>query len=196
MNDSKELSGKWADPGVIGLYLVGAVVFGGLFPLNAGFVSPSAAPLLGGFFFVSGIAWLVLTVVNLKNGDMWNAIQTGAFGVLFGLAPGIGLLLPVLAKCAGMEVDTRLLGWYLMYVGVVFLIMAIPSYKIIKSLAFTYVIVFFAAGICGAVFAGYLSPGMLKVASWLFLYIGLWFTYIPTAITINTVYRKAILPIG
>jgi hypothetical protein len=73
--------------------------------------------------------------------------------------------------------------------------MAIPSYKILKSLAVTYVVVFFAAGMSGAVFAGYLSPGMLKVASWLFLYIGLWFTYIPTAITINTVYEKPILPI-
>ncbi len=195
MSSNEELNPKWADPSVIGLYLVGAVVLGGLFPLNFGLVSPDAGPLLGGFFFVSGICWLILTVVNLRRGDVWNALLTGGFGVLFGLAPGAGMMLPVLAKYAGFILDMRLLGWYLMYVGVVFLLLSIPAFKILKSLGFTFIIIFFAPGMVGAVTAGYLPPQMFKVAGWLFLYIGLYFTYLPTAIIINTVNQKAILPI-
>ena len=195
MGNNEGLNGKWADPSVIGLYLVGAVVLGGLFPLNSGFVSPGGAPLLGGFFFVSGIAWLMLMVINLRRGDVWNSIITGVFGVLFGLAPGIGILLPIFAKYAGITLDMRLLGWYLMYVALVFLLLAIPAFRILKSLSFTFIVIFFAPGIVGAVTAGYLPLEMLKVAGWLFLYIGIYFTYIPTAITINTIYQKPILPI-
>ena len=50
MNEDRGLHKQRADPGVIGLYLIGAVVLGGLFPLNGRFVSSSVAPLLGGFF--------------------------------------------------------------------------------------------------------------------------------------------------
>ena len=164
-----------------------------LYPLNAGFVSPDASPILGGIFLVSGIAWLVIMVVNLKNNELWNAMQTGVFGVMFGFVPGIALLLPVFAK--DTVLDMRMLGWYLMYVAVVFLIMAIPAYKIMKSMCFTYVTVFFAVLIVGGVFAEYMPMQMLKVASWIYLYLGLWFTYIPTAITINTIYQNPILPI-
>ena len=119
---------------------------------------------------------------------MLNANQTGAFGLLFGLARGIVLVLPASVNCAGTDVDTGLTRWYLVYVGYVILVSSIPGYGILKSLTLTYA-VFFAAGICRAVFAGYLHPGMVKIASFLFIYTGLWSTYIPTGVTINGVYE-------
>jgi len=52
-----------------------------------------------------------------------------------------------------------------------------------------------AAMMTGFVFAGILPVSLLLLTRWLFLYIGLWFTYMGASI-INTMFQKTILPIG
>jgi hypothetical protein len=184
------------DPTVVGLFLVAAAIIGGLFPLQAGFVSMSAAPIVGVFLLFSGIAWLVLMGLCWWIGDFFGMSLNGIFGVLFGLCPGAALLVDLMGAGSGIKFDSRITGWYLMYTGFLFLIVAFPAGKRLWSMMLTFLVIWAAATLTGLVFAGFLPASVMRISCWLFLYIGVWFTYMGTAIMINTVFQKPIFPIG
>jgi len=189
-------NGNWPNPTAISLFLVGAVIIGGFYPLQAGFVSFDALPIIGFFLIASSLVWLTLMVVCLKNGDFLGAAIHGVLGVLFGLAPGVGFVAEFIAKCYGVAVDGRINGWYLFYTGWAFFVLAWCGGKLLWHLTVTFLCVWIIAEITGLVTMGAISHHWLGVSKWLLLYAGIWFLYTGSAFTLNHVFQKKVLPLG
>lgn len=186
----------WPDTTAVSLFLVGSVVIGAYVPLQAGFVSMGALPIIGAIALVSGIAWLILMVLCWRSGDFFGMSLNGIFGVLFGVGPGAAFLVDLAGARSGKVLDPRVIGWYLMYTGFLFLLLAFPAGKKLWSMMLTYLAVFVGTMLTGLVLAGFLPASVQLISCFLFVYVGAWFMYMGTAITINTVFQKPILPVG
>lgn len=186
----------WPDPTPIALFVIGGILIGGFFPMLAGFVSMGAMPIVGCILVSSGIVFLILLVVCLKNGDLFGACLNGVFGVLLALAPGAIFLTEFIASGTGVEVDPRLTGWYLTYCAPILLILSFPAGKRLWHMALVLLVLVVLLALMGPVFAGFLPVSILPALGWGIFAVGLYFLYLAGAIMINTEFQKPILPLG
>lgn len=191
-----EKNNKWVDTTPISIFIVGGILIGGFWPMLVGHVSPAAAPLIGGIVLASSIVFIILMVIEIRNGNLFGATLNGVFGVLLGLAPGFIFLLLFFAQGMGIEVDPRIIGWYFFYVSVVLLIVGIVAGGLFWHMALGFWVLAVDVFLIGLVFAGYLSHSWEPALGWIIFGGGLYFLYMAAASFLGTMLRKPVLPTG
>ncbi len=187
---------NWADSTAIAIFIVSAIILGCFWPLSCGFITMGAAPLVGGILVASAIVFITLMVIEIRNGNLFGATLNGVFGILLALAPGLAFLAQFAGSGMGVEVDPRVIGWYLMYVGPVLLIVGVAAGTHFWHMA----IIFWALGVdvfmLGLVFAGVGPHSWMAPLGWILFGTGVYFLYMATASFLGGMFRRPVLPVG
>ena len=191
-----ETNNKWVDPTAIAIFIVGGILLGGFWPMLVGYVSPAASPLIGAIVLASSIVFIMLMVIEIRNGHLFGAVLNGVFGVLLGLVPGLVFLLHFLAQGMGIEVDLRIIGWYFFYVSAVLLIVGVVCGKMFWHMAIVFWVLAIDVFLMGLVFAGYLSHAWNPAIGWAIFAGGIYFLYMGSAALLNGIFQRPVLPSG
>ena len=191
-----ENNNKWVDTTPIAIFIVGGILIGCFWPMLVGYISPAAAPLIGGVIIASSIVFIILMVIEIRNGNLFGATLNGVFGVLLGLAPGMIFLFQFLAQGMGIEVDPRITGWYFFYVSVVLLIVGIVAGGLFWHMALAFWVLAIDVFLIALVFAGYLSHSWEPTLGWVIFGGGVYFVYMASATFLGAMFRKPVLPLG
>jgi hypothetical protein len=191
-----ETSNKWVDPTAIAIFIVGGILLGGFWPMLEGYVSPSASPLIGGIVFASSIVFIILMVIEIRNGNLFGATLNGVFGVLLGLVPGLVFLLQFIGGGMGIEVDLRIIGWYFFYVSIVLMVVGIVCGKFFWHMAIAFWVLAVDVFLMGLVFAGYLSHTWNPTLGWVIFAGGIYFIFMASAALLGGIFQRPVLPTG
>ena len=188
-SSSKQLQ-EWASGGSATLYLLGALHLG-IFAFATGQVGPESAPILG--FWILGVAIpiLILGMIELRRGEVLFGTLGMVFGGLLGLGGGMSFV-----KSIWMPGVFAIDGWWFLSAGIILILALLSIYKVSRiTFGGTAVIgiglIILGLGMIG-VFGASDTP--LIVAGWLALLFGIFSWYGATAILMNTVFKKQILP--
>ena len=183
-------SQEWASGGAASLYLVGALHLG-LFAFATKQVGPESAPLLGLWILGVSVALLMLGMVELRRGGILFGTLGMVFGGLLGLGGGLSFL-----RSMWMPGAFAIDGWWFLGGGII-LILLLPSiYKVSRIMTFGTSVIGIALTILGlgmiGVFGSSDAPSI--VAGWLALFFCIFSWYGATALLVNSIYKKQILP--
>ena len=181
---------EWASGGAASLYLVGALHLG-LFAFATGRVGPESAPLLGFWILGVSIALLMLGMVELRRGEVLFGTLGMVCGGLRGLGGGLSFV-----RAIWMPGIFAIDGWWFLSAGIIIILMLPSIYKVSRIMSGGTAVIGIALTILGLGMMGVFgSPDApLTIAGWLALFFGIFCWYGATALLVNTVYRKQILP--
>ncbi len=187
---------SWADPGFVGLMALAAAVFS-LWPILTGDVPSSAAPMVIGWMFVTGVALIICGVICLKLGNLIVGAPCLVFGAVVNLGTGAAFALELYGAAHDISVvGAPLNGWVFLVIGFLAVAIGLPLGKLswamfvwVMDLAVTFWVI-------GLSFIGVLGPSAVKTGGWLLLIFGILCLYFAFAGHVNTTFGKAILPLG
>jgi len=192
-----ENNNKWVDTTPISIFIVGGILIGGFWPMLCGYVTQEAGPLIGGGIVLgSSIVFIILMVVEIKNGNLFGAVLNGVFGVLLGLAPALMFLIQFFAMGMGVEVDPRIVGWYFFYIAPVLVVAGIVAGGMFWHMALALWVLAVDVFLIGLVFAGYLSQSWETTLGWIIFGGGIYFFYMATSGFLGAMLKKQVLPMG
>jgi len=186
---------KWVDPTPASLFLVFAITFS-FWAFLSGYVSPTALPLIGGYFLGFGILWLVAGVIDFRMGDLLGGTINSVFGILLGIAPGLSFLVGGFGPSVGVAVDPRIDGWFILSTGVIFIPLAIAAGTRLWLIALSLLNLGAAFIIIGLALAGLTGVGALLVGGWQLFASGIIMLYLAASMVINTTFARPVLPMG
>ncbi|UCG53901.1 MAG: hypothetical protein JSV32_04640 [Dehalococcoidia bacterium] len=180
----------WASGGAASLYLIGALHLG-LFAFATKQVGPESAPLLGVWILGVSIALLMLGMVELRRGDILFGTLGMVFGGLLGLGGGLSFLRSIWIP-GTFAID----GWWFLSGGIILFLLLPAIYKVSKIMIFGTSVIGTALIILGLGMIGIFgqTDTPMVLAGWLALFFGIFSWYGATALIVNSVYKKSILP--
>ncbi|BBO82675.1 hypothetical protein DSCO28_32410 [Desulfosarcina ovata subsp. sediminis] len=187
---------SFASPAPSGLGALAMACFC-FFALLSGKVTHSAAPVLACWMIGGGIVQIVAGVIELKDRNIVGGNVFTFFAAFFMFVTALSLLTKYGLANAGLPMDTTIEGWGWL-AGAAFLIMMTPNYLKATKLMFLLVILVDIALICIVMLDLKLDvnrAAVAQTAAWLLLVCGCIAIYLAGAISINTNFEKAILPI-
>lgn len=185
---------KWADPTAAGMYLVG-IICPGFWAVFTGAVDTSGLPLLGAWLIVFGVAWYILATISFAQGNLFGGTLNCVFGAAFGMAPGLDFAFRAfLNPVAGT--DPRITSYLMFATAVVFVIMALAGSRIYWHLGCILLVPATILVIAGLVFIGAAPAKLLGVAGWLALVVSAYFLYTASALVLNAMFERQVLPLG
>ena len=187
---------KWIDPTPASLFLVFCITLV-LWAAFTGIISMNAMPVIGFYFLTFGVLWLIAAVINFRNGDLLGGAINGVFGVILGLSSGTSLILGTYFAAKGVELDTRADGFFLFFVGIIFIIFAICAGK--RLWLFFSLLLLLGVGFIflGLTMAGLIAPTPgFMIGGWLMFAGGIFSLYTGSSMVINFSFGRPVLPLG
>ncbi len=186
---------KWIDPTPASLFLVFCITLV-LWAAFTGIISMTAMPVIGFYFLTFGVLWLIAAVINFRNGDLLGGAINGVFGIILGLSSGTSLILGTYFAAQGVTLDTRADGFFLFFVGIIFIIFAFCAAKRLWLLF----VLLLALGI-GFIFLGLGMAGIaglwvFPIGGWLMFVGGIFSLYTGSSMVINFSFGRPVFPLG
>ncbi len=187
---NSKLPPEWASGGPASLYLVGALHIG-IFAFATGQVGPESAPLLGLWILGVSVALLMLGMVELRRGQILFGTIGMVFGGLLGLGGGLSFV-----RSMWMPGIFAIDGWWFLGAGCILLLLLPSIYRVSRIMSGGTAVIGVALIILGLGMMGVFGPPEepMRIAGWLALFFAIFSWYGATAILINTVYGRRILP--
>ncbi|MDL2269664.1 GPR1/FUN34/YaaH family transporter [Desulfosarcina sp. OttesenSCG-928-G17] len=187
---------SFANPGPSGLGALAMACFC-FYALLSGKVTGAAMPILACWMVGGGIVQLTVGLIELKDHNLTGGNVFTFFAAFFMFATAFSLATKYGLTQAGLPMDTRIEGWGWL-AGTGFLIAMTPNYLKSTKLLFCIVVLLDVALLCitaldlqldinRALFAG--------IAAWTLLLSGCIAIYLVAAVSINTNFGRAVLPV-
>lgn len=189
------MDNKWSDPTPIALFL-GAAVLTSAWAFLTGLVTPGCTPIFGVYLVSAGVAWLVLGIISIRNGDLFGAILNFVLGAILGLGAGLEFLIQAWAAQAQLTLDPRISGFIMFGNAAILFVMAVAASRMFWHLVcgmLTLSVVFLLLGLT---FIGVVGPTVPTVAGWLVLAVAVYFFFMGVSMTVNTAFQRPIFKLG
>ncbi len=186
---------KWIDPTPASLFLVFCVTLV-LWATFTGIIGMNAMPVIGYYFLTFGVLWLIAAVVNFRNGDLLGGAINGVFGIILGLSSGTSLILGTYFAAQGVTLDTRADGFFLFFVGIIFIIFAICAGKRLWLIFLLLLLLGVGFIFLGLGMAGIAGLWAFPLGGWLMFVGGVFSLYTGSSMVINFSFGRPVLPLG
>jgi len=187
---------KWMDPTPASLILVFCITLV-LWAAFTGIISMTAMPVIGFYFLTFGVLWLIAAVINFRNGDLLGGAINGVFGIILGLSSGTSLILGTYFAAQGVTLDTRADGFFLFFVGIVFLIFAFCAGKRLWLIFLLLLALGIGFIFLGLTMAGLMAPQVgFMIGGWLMFVGGIVSLYTGGSMIVNFSFGRPVFPLG
>lgn len=192
MSEARQEQQIWTDPGAASLYAV-AIICLCLSVFWMGWVKPEAAPLLIPPMVAAGITPLICGIIDMRRG----MVLSGTLGLVFGGILGFGGVSQVAVMTwtavQGIPLDPTITGYMWGGAGVILILIGIVALR--ASWWFFAALVMVGIGLVLNALA-WIVPALMPLSGWILFVFSLWCFYTATAIIMNTMARKPVLPLG
>jgi len=186
---------KWIDPTPASLLLVFAITLT-LWAAFTGVIGMNAMPVIGYYFLCFGVLWLIAAAIDFRMGDLLAGAINGVFGIILGLASGVSMILGAFFAAQGVTLDTRADGYFILFVGIIFLIFAFCAGKRLWLIWLLLLALGIGFILLGLGMAGILAPWAIFIGGWLMLVGGVLSLYTGGSMVINFSFGRPVMPLG
>lgn len=184
----------FANPGPAGLVALAMACFT-FGAVHTGQVDGSCIPLLGIWLIGGFIVQVIVGVIELKEGNILGGNIFTFFSAFFMFVTGLELIFKFFAGINGWKIDARIDGWAWLALSIALLAWTPGYFKSPLSLFAVVIALDVAVPLVALMDLKWIPP--VTMISGTFLYIaGIFGLYTGTAVVLNTVYGRTILPTG
>lgn len=187
--------GDWANPGPAGLVALGVACFL-FYAVLAGKVEHSSIPLMGLWLLGGFVIQVMVAIIELKENNMQGGNIFLVFSGFFMLTTGLSFIFKYYASVNGWAVDTRIDGWAWIILTLSVWMWTPAFFK--SPLVFILMVLSIdvACPFIMLMDIGAISHDYALIPANALLLAGLFGTYFAAAGILNTVYGRAVLPVG
>ena len=193
MSEARQEEQVWTDPGPAVMYAVATITFV-MWAFATGQVGLEASLLAIPPMLAAGIVASVGGIIDMRRGMIFTATLNLLLGAILGFGGATQMGLMSWAQTQGLPIDPRINGYMWMAAGVILLIMAIISLRMSWFFFLGVLVLAVSVFLIGVPMVG-MAATWGVIGGWLIGIFSLWALYIGTAILVNTLARKPVLPI-
>ena len=194
MSEVKHEEPMWTEPGAAALFTVGTVTIG-IWAFTIGLVQPTAAVLLIAPCVATIIASVIGAIISFRRLDILGGTVNMALGAILGAGGSLQFWLMAWAMNAQQPMNPRVNGFMWIGAGVTLILIGIAALRVSWWSFFGNFLAGISLVLIGLSICGFGGLTFMLIGGWIVIGFSL-FGLSATAILIDTMARKPLLPLG